>query len=263
MDTPPDSTSAAYLLVTHGSRDPRPEVAAKALAKRVFKKLSDRSEAPLLVETAALELQPQPLHQQIQQFTDLAVGQNIRIVRVVPLFLLPGVHVMEDIPAEVELANRAIDNIYNVELSIQPHLGSHPGIIELLANGALDGVCESPKAQILLSHGSRRPGGNQPIEKITDRLHRRCQIPVVAAYWSVEPNAELRVCELVAAGCDRIRILPYFLFPGGITDAIAKQVDRLRNQFSQTALHLAQPIGVSDELAALVSDLADLNIGAA
>ena len=250
------SPSAAYLLVTHGSRDPRPAVAAQTLARRVCGQLSPKFGLPPLVETAALELQRLPLHRQIQALVDRAVRRQIRTIRVVPLFLLPGVHVMEDIPAEVELAARHLDrHRYNLEISIQPYLGSHSGTIELLAQDAA--TFKAPEAKIVLSHGSRRPGGNQPIEEITEKLHRRCQIPVVAAYWSVAPSLEQRVRELVAAGYYRIEVLPYFLFPGRIVDAIGKQVAQLENQFPQTALHFAQPLGVSNRLAAIVTDLAD------
>ena len=253
------SPSAAYLLVTHGSRDPRPAIAAQTLARRVCAQLSAKFGSPPLVETAALELQPLPLHQQIQELVDRAVRRQIRTVRVVPLFLLPGVHVMEDIPAEVELVARHLDRHRDrIEISIQPYLGSHPGTIELLAQDAA--TFKASEAKIVLSHGSRRPGGNQPIEAIAEKLHRRCHIPVVAAYWSVAPSLELRVRELVRAGYHRIEVLPYFLFPGGIVDAIAKQVTQLENQFPQTALHFAQPLGVSNRLAALVTDLADLEL---
>ncbi|MDY6937559.1 MAG: sirohydrochlorin chelatase [Cyanobacteriota bacterium] len=266
MNTPLDVTRTAYLFVTHGSRDPRPDRAVKELARRVRATLSQKFSAPPLVETAALELQPQPLHEQISEFADRAVGQNIRILRVVPLFLLPGVHVMEDIPEEVELAKRTTEKLkINIEISIAPYLGSHPGIVELLTHAMSS--ANSPDARILLSHGSRRPGGNQPIEAIAEQLHRQSQItqsqitqsqiPVLVAYWSVAPALEQRVRQLVEARCARIEILPYFLFSGGITDAIARDVARLARQFPKTSLQLVEPIGVSDALAGILVDLLD------
>ena len=61
--------------------------------------------------------------------------------------------------------------------------------------------------------------------------------------------------ELVSAGHQQIGILPYFLFAGGITDAIAQAVKELKAQFPNVLLHLAEPLGASAELADLILDL--------
>jgi sirohydrochlorin ferrochelatase len=49
--------------------------------------------------------------------------------------------------------------------------------------------------------------------------------------------------------------LPYFLFAGGITDAIAQSVSGLQAQFPRLQLKLAEPIGASAQLADLIVDL--------
>jgi len=56
-------------------------------------------------------------------------------------------------------------------------------------------------------------------------------------------------------GYREIAILPYFLFSGGITDAIAQAVEALKLQFPGVSLYLAEPLGVSGELADLIGDL--------
>ncbi|MBD1863428.1 MULTISPECIES: sirohydrochlorin chelatase [Trichocoleus] len=283
---------SAYLLVFHGSRDPRPAIAVEQLALLVSKEIQQRYHlwdegqdvAPRLsyvgspysaegwltptvastpatisnprlplVGTACLELGPQPLHQQIQQFGDRILAlkrqQVLQIesslMQLVPLFLLPGVHVMEDIPTEVELAQTALDSHLN--LQICPYLGTHPNLVQLLANQM---AAASVDVWILLSHGSRRPEANAPIEAIAT------QLKAMPAYWSVPPNLESTVADLVQMGHHRVGILPYFLFAGGITDAIAQLVTRLSWQFPEIELTLAEPIGTSPALASLVLDLA-------
>jgi sirohydrochlorin cobaltochelatase len=207
------------------------------------------------IGTACLELASLPLCEQIQEFGKKSLAAGCRHLQVLPLFLLPGVHVMEDIPAEVAIAQAALGS--NLQIRICPHLGSHPGLERLLANQLacrLD-LSQPPlhrgekTAWILLSHGSRRAGGNQPVEAIAATLG------AIPAYWSVPPSLESHLLELVSSGHNRIGILPYFLFPGGITDAIAEAVGRYRVQFSSTNLHLAEPIGASAELADLIWDL--------
>jgi sirohydrochlorin cobaltochelatase len=244
MDIPSNSTSSAYLLVFHGSRDPRPQQAIENLVQRLGNRLGTDAMQKNRIGWAALELQPQPLHQQICKFAEVADTQEIDRLQIIPLFLLPGVHVKEDIPAEVELARGDIGT--KIEISIRPYLGSYPSMAKRLTR-VLETKSEIA-AWVLLAHGSRRPGGNQPIEDIAIELQQQSQKPVFPAYWSVPPNLETQIQGLVNSRYDRIGILPYFLFAGGITDAIAQSVDRLSSQFPQTQFYLAEPIGVSDEL---------------
>ncbi|MEP0771965.1 sirohydrochlorin chelatase [Trichocoleus sp. ST-U1] len=282
--------SSAYLLVSHGSRDPRPQAAVEQLATLIYEK-AQRSEnawvqafqpvrrlgaSPMLetrnftslqeplVGTAVLELATQPLHEQIRQFgvrvasakqnRVASIKQNRAVaseyhsenpcIQVLPLFLLPGVHVMEDIPEEVAIAQAAFGS--KLKLDIRPHLGAHLGLSRLLASQFASITAD---ARILLAHGSRRAGGNQSVETIARTLD------AVPAYWSVPPSLEDRVKALVEAGKEKIAILPYFLFAGGITDAIAQTVERLSQQFPSAKLQMAEPIGASAELADLIWDL--------
>ena len=251
----------SYLLVMHGSRDPRPQVALGKLAQGVGETLIaktnftssklDTASGPL-VGTASLELGPALLDEQIKQFGQQALASGLHQMQVLPLFLLPGVHVKEDIPAAVIQAQHALGG--EVSIDLRPHLGTHPGLAKLVANRM---ARLSVDAWILLAHGSRRPGGNGPIEKIAN------QVQAVPTYWSVPPKLEKRVRELVAVGHQRIGIMPYFLFSGSTTDAIAEEVARLRLKFPQQ-LQLATPLEPSAELVNFILDLAGFpaNLGA-
>jgi sirohydrochlorin cobaltochelatase len=225
----------AYLLVSHGSRDPRPQIAVRQLAEQLSTRL------PAVVGTAQLELADAPLHAQISDFASQCAGSGIEKVVILPLFLIPGVHVMEDIPAEVALAN-ARGTIPSI---IAPFLGSHPDFVNLFAwhgSGSTDRA-------IILAHGSRRSGGNQIVEDLAATWN------IQAAYWSVTPSLTDRVTELVATGTSKIEILPYFLFAGGITDAIAAAVAQLSTQFPQVELALGEPIGNSPALVTAICNL--------
>ena len=264
---------SAYLLISHGSRDPRPPQAIAKLAELIRTKLeiqnatrtatlpgnrflpmpdSDRTASAMvinsawypLVGTATLELGDVPLHEQIRQFANVALGTGCNQVQLLPLFLLPGVHVMEDIPAEVALAKASLGQA--ITINQRSHLGTHPGLARLLANQL---ATIDADAKILISHGTRRRGGNELVESIADDLG------AIVAYWSMTPTLEEQVNVLAGAGHKHMAILPYFLFSGGITDAIAQLVSRLQDQFSELELRLCNPIGVSSELADLIVDL--------
>lgn len=202
-----------------------------------------RSRYPL-IGTAVLELAPTALHEQIQEFAKIALGYGYKQINLVPIFLLPGVHVREDIPQEVTLAQQNLGK--TVVLKQRPHLGAHPGLAAMLQRKLANVKAD---AKILLSHGTRRRGGNQVVEAVADYLG------AVSAYWSVQPTLEEQIKTLADAGYQQMAIAPYFLFPGGITDAIAQSVINLQEQFSKLDLNLCNPIGVSWELADLVVDL--------
>jgi sirohydrochlorin ferrochelatase len=200
----------------------------------------------VLVGTGYLELCPEPLHEQITKFAKISIVQGCHRLKILPLFLLPGVHVMEDIPAEVVLARQALGQ--DIIIDLQPHLGSHPGLGSLLEKQLAGTTAE---ARIILAHGSRRLCSQSSVEELAIRLN------AIAAYWSVSPSLESQVEKLVSAGSKRIAIAPYFLFAGGITDAIALKQQELKLQFPEVCFELTAPLGVSAELTSLILDLVE------
>ncbi len=204
----------------------------------------------VLVGTATLELAPVPLHEQIYQFATTALTIGCDRIQILPLFLLPGVHVMEDIPHEVRLAQHHLGE--RVVIEQRPYLGAHPNLGQLLLNQR---ATIGADATILLSHGTRRSGGNQFVENVAEELG------AIVAYWSVQPTLLEQVKGLVVEGYEQITIVPYFLFSGGITDAIAQLVAHLGEQFSTVQLNLGEPIGATVELANLIIDLIEVTQG--
>jgi sirohydrochlorin cobaltochelatase len=247
--------SSAYLLVSHGSRDPRPQIALEHLAKLVTQRLQQRTpisagqgigqpSGRLLVGTAVLELAPLPLHQQIQQFAQQAISFGYEAVQIVPLFLLAGVHVMEDIPTEVEIARQQLQRqLHNIEVHVCTHLGSQDRLWQLLLNPIESMTTDPQVGKVVIAHGSRRTASNGVIEQIA------AQIGALPAYWSVTPNLETQVTELIKRGHQQIAVLPYFLFEGGITDAIGQTVEQIKPQFPYAQIHLFPPIGATSALA--------------
>ncbi|MBD2136454.1 sirohydrochlorin chelatase [Anabaena sp. FACHB-1237] len=233
---------AFYLLVSHGSNDPRPDIAMQKLAQWVANKLSPGKN---LVGTATLELNSQPLHQQIQTFIHTLKTshdqQNDQHLIIIPLFLLPGVHVTQDIPNEVNLAQRAVNG--QITLELRPYLGSHPEIINLLLQMINHLNCQ---ANILLAHGSRLAASQILVENIA------ANIGAFPAFLRREGSLELQVQKLVKCGYRQIAILPYFLFPGGITDAIAATVEKLKLQFPQVCFPLANTLAEQETFPGLI-----------
>lgn len=249
----PASHRSAYLLVSHGSRDSRPDAAIAQLITQLQHQIAPHTpqngqDFVPLIAAATLELADQPLHRQIEQIAYLASTEGYTQLKLLPLFLLPGVHVMEDIPAEIEQAEQLLAHSPAADITLYccPYLGSHAELVQILQTTQQQVETD---AWILLSHGSRRPGGNQPIEPLAN------QIQAAPAYWSVDPQLVHQVEQLIEQGQRRIGILPYFLFAGGITDAIADVVTDLAQRYPQVSLQLAP---VLNDQASLVPYLVDL-----
>ncbi|MGD1922043.1 MAG: sirohydrochlorin chelatase [Pleurocapsa sp.] len=261
------TTSFAYFFVIHGSRNPETLIAASKLQQLLTWKIKSKirttesdvlgnnlSSANLrniavldsfktpLVEIAALELGALPLNQSLIKFAHKAYLQGLNRVKVVPLFLAPGVHVKEDIPEEISLAVKEVNNIVTIELST--FLGKYSEITELIVDkfGNL-----SAQTRILVSHGSRLPGVADYYQSLASRVN------AVNAYWSTDPSLDRQVELQVNAGKKRIGILPYFLFPGKITNAIADQVKQLQTRYPKVELILGQPLGSTEALAELIA----------
>lgn len=198
-----------------------------------------------MVGTATLENSPFPLHQQIYEFYVRARAAGVKRLVVVPLFLLAGVHVTEDIPAEVKAAQALLQD--SADIRVCSYLGSHPNLRDLLQRKLATAASES---WLLLSHGSRRTEGNRPIENLARTLGG------TVAFWSVPPDLEDQVITLMQGGFQRLAILPFFLFTGSITDAITRRTEELAERFPQVKFRLLPPLGATPELAKLVCELA-------
>ena len=242
------SAPTAYFLVSHGSRDPRSQVALQQLAHAFTQAFVTQHPSPdssqPWVHTGTLEFGPHPLNQQIQEFAEQLIDKGVTQLDILPLFLLPGTHVKQDIPAAVTAARQQLGQ--SIRLRLRPHLGSHSRMGQLLR----DRISAQPQsAQILLAHGSRYPGGNKPVE------HLAAQLGAVPAYWTGGPNLETCISELTANGHDQIGILPYFLFTGGITDALQEQINQLQWRFNFLNLSITSPLEPSLKMAGLLLDL--------
>jgi sirohydrochlorin ferrochelatase len=252
-------SSSAYLLVYHGSRDRRPQQAARHLAHLFAQQLTlERPSVTvpyslnpstalltkppdLLVEIASLELASLPLHQHIIEFAQQASELGYNHVRIIPLFLLSGIHVREDIPREIILAKRDIPG--TLQLNLQTHLGAYRELTPLLRQQFENMPAEG---RILLAHGSRYPGSHRAVEELSGQLN------AIPAYWSVAPSLATQIQVLIERGCQDIAIFPYFLFAGGITEAIAQLVQQLQQYYPPTQLYLGEPLGATEDLAQVI-----------
>ena len=291
----PAIASVAYLLISHGSRDPRPKEAMTRLAALVRSRLerslasspadnqqtSQRANRHVVVKdvtaderhqsgrtvlltrprikpdytglstprgaivgTASLEYAPTELSHQIFEFGQRLVAAGVEELKLLPVFLMAGVHVMEDLPAEIAKAKKLLGD--SIKLTLCPHLGGEARMIDIL-NRRIEST--PAEATLLVAHGSRRPRGNRRVKAIGQQLNTE------VAYWAIAPDLEEKVIELMQKGAQRIAILPYFLFAGGITDAITHRTEELAERFPKIKFRLLPTLGATDEVADVAVNL--------
>lgn len=271
------NSPSCYFLVFHGSSDPRSQAAAEVLTAEFRQKVAYSSQVPQalgftlnpmavefslgnqpsqatavhldasqpLTQAVYLECQPLPLHQQMVSYLkqrSIAPDAPMQCV-ILPVFLLRGVHVMEDVPAELSLVQQSLES---VQMTLTPHLGSHPGLRRIITEQMATVPAE---VWVLLAHGSRRPDANRSVEALAETLG------AIVAYWSVPPDLESCLKDLVSQGFTHIGIAPFFLFPGTITDAIAETIHQFSLQFPTVKFMLVDPLNAYPELADLLLDL--------
>ncbi len=260
-------SSSAYLLVFHGSRSRSTQSAASDLCRLLTIKFRSRNNIltqpnylktnltcseleittiknlPMtpLVEVAALELASLSLNESLVNFAQTAYQKGYRKIKVIPLFLAPGIHVTKDIPDEIALAAKRINNHLTIELL--PYLGKYSGMIPLISRefSQLSG-----ETRILVAHGSPLSTATKYFQNLSVKLK------ATIAYWSISPSLREQVATQIAAGYQKIAILPYFLFPGKISRAIALEVEALQAENPQVELILGQPLGACEALAQLI-----------
>ena len=250
---------AIHLLITHGSRNARSQQSAEQLRSSIESCLSpDPSplSAEQRIEHVVLEGGAIPLHAQILDYAAQARAEGLERLQLLPLFLMPGVHVMEDLPQEVALAQEKLADLDpSFKLSTLPYLGhqlqTHPQSLASAWGSELSGDSfgASEVAKVLLSHGSRRSDSTLLSEQFAD------SIGATPAYWSIEPSLTQTVERLFREGYEEIQVLLYFLFPGGITAAIEESIVELRQSHPRLNLTCKSTLDQISEFPKFIADL--------
>ena len=117
----------ALLLVAHGSRLASSNDAIKQLTSKLRDKL--HSSGFMGVEHAFLELTEPSIPDGIATL----VGQGATELIILPYFLAPGTHVVDDVP---ELIEEARVKYPDVSFAVMAHLGAVDGMIDLILSSA-------------------------------------------------------------------------------------------------------------------------------
>ncbi len=218
--------SVAYFLVSHGSSSPRSLLAVQEV-RDVLREMRPQ----VLIECGCLEGQAQSLTAQCRVFLGVAQQQGCVEVQVIPLFLLAGSHVLQDIPTAIAEVAAVIP------ITITDYFGNLPSIPDYLEQKFRHAELDNwGTARLLIWHGSKQALAMQRIKQIAHRLSARI------ANWSDPPSITEQIAQILAEGTQRIYALPYFLFAGKTTDAIAA----ILQSYSDQVISLTLPFSAQE-----------------
>ncbi|OKH16943.1 sirohydrochlorin chelatase [[Limnothrix rosea] IAM M-220] len=190
-----------------------------------------------------LECTDRPMVTAITQYLETYPDKSDIHLQILPLFLLPGVHVREDIPGAIAQLRQQFPKI---TIQTLPYLGKD-GLLAPFLERQFE---KHPDAKrVLLAHGSRRTGANPQIETLAASLNAN------TAYWATEPALQETIALLTKEDLNIVYVVPYFLFSGKIPAAIAAQVHELQQSYSRLQFYLGQPFGTQPDCAVAIAAL--------
>ncbi|RNG26726.1 sirohydrochlorin chelatase [Streptomyces botrytidirepellens] len=228
-----------FLLVAHGSRDPRHAATVDALCAGV------RSLRPgLRVEPSFLEFNAP----RVGQVLDRLAAQGADEVIALPLLLTRAFHAKADIPAVLREATARHPRLAVRQADV---LGPSPLLVEALEHRLYEaGLRPGDRHRtgiVLASAGSTDPEAIAVIAEIAREWRHTGWCAVRPAFASASlPRTEDAVRALRAEGVERVAVAPYVIAPGRLPDRIAHGAG------AAGADTLADVLGPAPELARLL-----------
>jgi sirohydrochlorin ferrochelatase len=112
-------------------------------------------------------------------------------------------------------------------------------------------------AVLLIAHGSRRADANYDLVIIADLLRDEGEYSIVVPSYLelAEPSIPDGAKQCVAAGADRVLMMPYFLSAGS---HVTRDLERFRNEaaeeYSAVRFELCPPLGVHPLMQMIIKD---------
>lgn len=183
---------------------------------------------------------------------NLAVA-GTRTAVVLPLLFTDAFHARIDVPSAVTAAARSS----GVELMLGPILGTGDDVAGVVAERLRAAGAAADEPVLLYAVGSSRPGANAAVAALAERLSGRRYGKVRAGFGTCQPRAADVLAEL-AGGADRPgTVVPLFVAPGLLLDAIAPAAAALGWRLAEPLGPLLAPV-LSQRYCAAVRDPATL-----
>lgn len=210
----------AIIYVGHGSKDEKKNRQLEQKMMRIMKKMEIE-----IQEVAFLEAAPS-LAYKIEQCKKLGATTII----IIPVFLLPGIHVVEDIPSIIEEKKRANPRItfYYGTAFQDAHDLIEDTAVRILQK--ID-VPKQTQAAVIVSHGSENPQSKEVFERLVRLLEQKVKpMQLFPAYLkSSQPSFEQQLSYVQEKGYAKILVVPHFFDFSKFTSEIRSRLATLQS----------------------------------
>ena len=212
--------------LAHGSRDPRAAVMIGEVMRAVQALRPGLLASPAFLDLSEPDLTAAVMTLQAREFAASAI--------VLPLLFTEAFHAKVDAPTAVRAAQEAT----GVDLHLGDILGMGEDVLQALDDSACRAHISAHEAILLLAVGSSRDEANLAVHDLAERWSERRVGPVWAGFATTgEPQATV-VLQRAVAQHRRIGVVPLFLAPGLLLDAIAGHASAIDAE-------VAQPLGTA------------------
>jgi sirohydrochlorin cobaltochelatase len=241
------------LIVGHGTRDPRGQAEFAQVVQGVA------ALAPQwAVEGCFLEL----VEPDIAAGLERAVGRGARRLAVVPLLLVEGGHARRDIPRQI--ASAAARHSH-VAIKQTPHLGSHPGILELAERRYQQalGKCAFVRAEetllLVVGRGTKDALANAELCSFARLRWERTRVGwSETSFLAMTEPALARALEMIIRlPFSRVVVEPHFLFQGELLDRVREMIAQAAPRWPERELLVADHLGPDEVVIKAVAGLAE------
>ena len=245
----------AILYIGHGSRVQRGNEELLAFVDRAKKKNPQIQ----IQETCFIEL----ASPSIQTGIDSCVRQGAAQIAVVPVLLLSAGHAKQDIPKEIEQAEKRYPDI---TFTYGKVMGVDPTIIDLL-NKRLEmgGLKQTgkppvyeerePASVLLVGRGSSDPDANSDLAKIARLLWEAAPVNEVNTCYlaATRPTLDEGLEQLLKSPNSVVYVVPYLLFSGVLMRELRQKLDELSERTDKQFI-LCPYLGFDDQLVTVLVD---------
>lgn len=110
---------------------------------------------------------------------------------------------------------------------------------------------------LVVGHGSRRDAANEVLLAVADALEERLpEYAIAPAFLEIaRPTIAESYRDLLVAGCDRLVVHPYFLYPGNhTTHDIPDALQRAAGTYGAIPWVLTEPLNLDPRIVDVVAD---------
>ncbi|WP_052404885.1 sirohydrochlorin chelatase [Bacillus rubiinfantis] len=173
------------------------------------------------------------------QAIEAVIDKGATDITLVPIFLLPGIHVNEDIP-DISACFPGVNFHYGKPL------GADNILLDILQERLIEAGFQGweSEAVLLVGHGSRTAGANTQFCKLTNSLAEKISRPIHSASIT---RAELYQHTASRLKTQKVYILPHFLFSGSYITKMQTELSMIEGKFI-----FCRPIGFDLKLLPLI-----------